>query len=234
MTTINQLPATSNQATCENCRFSKHVSGLKAPTLICNHKPDTQAKFHVVDPAGVCPNFDNCGHTPPEIAEALAEGARLLELSQGKVAIVDAEDYERLTRYKWHIIKTTATCYGARSIKHRKKGQEIYMHRLIIKVPPGLFVDHIDHNGLNNRKSNLRLCTAQQNAQNHRPQRGATSKYKGVSFSKSKNLFRAMIWHNKKSVHLGYFKCEIDAAKTYDKKAKELFKEYAYLNFPDK
>jgi hypothetical protein len=96
-----------------------------------------------------------------------------------------------------------------------------------------MFVDHIDHNGLNNRRSNLRLCTAQQNARNHRPQLRGSSKYKGVSWRQDGKVFRALIWHNGKSINLGRFKNEIDAAKAYDKAAKKYFGEFAYLNFPD-
>jgi hypothetical protein len=235
MTTItsNQLPATSNQTTCKNCRFSRPLLGMDEPTLICDHKTDAQGTFCVVQPTGSCPNFDNCGHTHPEIADALAEGAKLLPLSKGKFAIVDAEDYDRLNKYKWHVSKSSRTFYASRNKNRRSFRREMYMHRLIINVPPGMFVDHIDHNGLNNRRSNLRLCTAQQNARNHRPQLRGSSKYKGVSWRQDGKVFRALIWHNGKSINLGRFKNEIDAAKAYDKAAKKYFGEFAYLNFPD-
>jgi len=220
------------ERSCENCRFSRVLKGLDAPTLICEHKADAQGIFCVVHPADTCDNFDNCGHTSAEIADALAEGAKLLHLTQDKVAIVDAEDFDRLNKYKWHVSKSSRTFYASRNKSRKICRREIYMHRLIINVPPGMFVDHIDHNGLNNRRSNLRLCTAQQNAWNHRPQLRGKSKYKGVSWRKDGNVFRAQIWHNGKSVNLGRFKNEIDAAKAYDKAAKKFFGEFAYLNFP--
>jgi len=209
------------------------LKGLDAPTLICEHKADDGGFWCVVDPAGDCPNFDNCGHTPTEINDALAEGAKLLHLTKDKVAIVDAEDFERLNKYKWHVSKSSRTFYASRNKSRKTRRKELYMHRLIINVPPGMFVDHIDHNGLNNRRSNLRLCTAQQNARNNRPQRRAKSKYKGVSWRKDGKVFRAQIWHNAKSINLGRFKSETDAAKAYDKAAKKLFGKFAYLNFPD-
>ena len=97
----------------------------------------------------------------------------------------------------------------------------------------GLVVDHINHNTLDNRRKNLRLCTWAQNNQNRRPskRKNKLSKYKGVSFYKKSKLYRALIWCNKKQYFLGYFKDETDAAKAYDKKARELFGEFAYLNF---
>jgi hypothetical protein len=144
------------------------------------------------------------------------------------VAIVDAEDYDRLKKYKWCAVEE-GNWYAK---TFRRDGMPLWMHRLVIDAPKGLYVDHIDHNGLNNCKSNLRLCTNAQNQQNRRPNRGGSSRYKGVHKLKSYKKFRARIVHNKKAIHLGYFKDEIEAAKAYDKKARELFGEFAYLNFP--
>ncbi len=158
------------------------------------------------------------------------EPPKTLELTYGKFAIVDAEDYEWLNRYKWHAVQEGRGWY-AKTL--RRDGMPLAMHRLIAGAPKGLFVDHIDHNGLNNQKTNLRLCTNQQNQQNRKPNRGGTSKYKGVYWHKQHKKYRASICHNKKRLHLGYFKDEIDAAKAYDKKARELFGEFAYLNFPE-
>jgi hypothetical protein len=106
------------------------------------------------------------------------------------------------------------------------------MHRQVTNAPKGLVVDHINHNGLDNRRANLRLCTKQQNNCNSRSFRHKTSNYKGVFKEKGSKKFRAYIRFNKKPVHIGMFELEIDAAKAYDKKAKELFGEFAYLNFP--
>ena len=108
------------------------------------------------------------------------------------------------------------------------------MHRLITNAPKGLMVDHINHNGLDNRRKNLRLCTVSQNNRNRRPitRPNKGSKYKGVTFDKKRNLFKAEIQHNKKKYFLGRFKSQIKAAQAYDKKARELFGEFAYLNFP--
>ena len=158
-----------------------------------------------------------------------SKGVRRIKLSWGKWAIVDADDYERVSMYRWLAVED-GRCWYAKTL--RRDGMRISMHRLILDAPKGLFVDHIDHDGLNNRKSNLRLCTRKQNRRNRRPKPGCTSKYKGVHWCKGRNKFRANIYLNKKAIHLGYFHDEIAAAKAYDKKAKELFGEFAYLNFP--
>lgn len=156
-------------------------------------------------------------------------GARRIKLTYGKYAIVDAEDYERLSQYKWCAVEKGRTYY-AKTLG--LNGSIVSMHRIVANAPKGLIVDHINHNGLDNRRSNLRLCTTTQNQRNSRPRPGSSSKYKGVCWCKSSKKFRARIYINRKSVDIGYFTDEIAAAKAYDRKARELFGEFAYLNFP--
>ena len=100
-------------------------------------------------------------------------GAWVIKLTFGKFAVIDAEDYDRVSQYNWCGIEDTR-CWYAHTLK--RDGTPMAMHRLILNAPKGLLVDHIDHNGLNNRKSNLRLCTNSQNQQNTRPRRGGTSR----------------------------------------------------------
>ena len=157
------------------------------------------------------------------------DGARLIKLSFNRVAIVDAEDYDRLSKYRWCTVKGSRTCYAK---TFHLSGAILSMHRMVANAPKGLFVDHINHNGLDNRRRNLRVCTYIENQRNKRPKPGCTSEYKGVHWCKGRNKFRANIYLNRKAIHLGYFKNEIEAARAYDKKAKELFGEFAYLNFP--
>ena len=157
------------------------------------------------------------------------EGANLIKLSFDRFAIVDAEDYDRLSKYRWCTVKASRTFYAK---TFHLSGAMLSMHRIVVNAPKGLFVDHINHNGLDNRKANLRICTHIQNLRNKRPKSGCTSKYKGVHWCKGRNKFRANIYLNKKAIHLGYFHDEIAAAKAYDKAAKKFFGEFAYLNFP--
>ena len=107
------------------------------------------------------------------------------------------------------------------------------MHRQILEAPKGVWVDHIDGNGLNNRKSNLRLCSATENACNRRPVPNCHSRYKGVSWHKRQKKWAVRIAKRGKGIHLGSFDDEIEAAVAYDRKAEVLFGEFAYLNFPD-
>ncbi len=158
---------------------------------------------------------------------------KLIPLTQGKYAIVDDSDYEWLSHWKWHTFKGHKTHYAVRQTGLRPQ-KSILMHRLISNPPNGLEPDHINHNGLDNRRANLRLCTRTQNLQNARARQGGTSRYKGVSWDKwgkLKKQWRADIQINKKRIHLGYFENEIEAAQKYDQKAKELFGEFAYTNF---
>lgn len=111
----------------------------------------------------------------------------------------------------------------------------IYMHREILglKKEDGIYSDHIDYNGLNNRRCNLRKCTNVENIRHQRCQtRNKSSKFKGVCWNKQEEKWQAYIYYNEKLVHLGRFNNEIEAAEAYDKKAIELFGEFASLNFP--
>jgi hypothetical protein len=102
------------------------------------------------------------------------------------------------------------------------------MHRLIMNAPIGYDVDHINHNGLDNRRCNLRVCTRTQNQANSKP-RKKSSKYKGVSWSNSENKWRAFIRINGKGKTIGRFDSELDAAEAYNNEAKKCFGEFAYV-----
>jgi len=225
-----RIPAragTSLRSACEDCEFSTAAIGDGEMVFTCDRKK-LGHRFIVKADDG-CEKFVLARDlVPAHLVRALAEGAKLIPLTQGKFAIVDAEDYEELSRYKWHVNKGGRTDYA----KSQKKGKAIKMHRLLMRAPKGLFVDHINHNGLDNRKSNLRLCTRIENLRNQLPRRGGASQYKGVGWHKKSKKFVARIYMEGKRMHLGYFDDEIEAAKAYDKKAKELFGEFAFLNFP--
>ena len=106
------------------------------------------------------------------------------------------------------------------------------MHREILGLEnrDGKTTDHVNHNGLDNRESNIRVCTCTENQHNRRPEKNRSSKYKGVSRVESRNNWVAYIRNNGTLMYLGHFRDEIEAAKTYDAKAIELFGEFAYIN----
>ena len=158
-----------------------------------------------------------------------------IKLTQGKVTLVDDEDYEWLNSFKWYAGKHRNTFYALRAIpSHHCRQKTQRMHMLIMgERKIGMIIDHKDGNGLNNQRSNTRFCTIAQNGRNSQPQLGCTSIYKGVCWHIRNNKFISHIIVDRKLKHLGYFNSEIEAAKAYDKAAKFHFKEFAYLNFPE-
>lgn len=166
---------------------------------------------------------------------------KLIPLSQtgknkGKYfAQVDDEDYEWIIQWKWSVIKRKEehkAMYASRCDYSFKPKKIIQMHRLIMGVSDfSIEPDHIDHNGLNNQRSNLRKSTDQQNSFNARKRSNTSSIYKGGCYLKKDKMWQGRITLNGKRYFLGVHKNEIDAAIAYDEKAKELFGEFACLNF---
>lgn len=153
-----------------------------------------------------------------------------IELTRGYKAQVDDADYEWLNQWKWRSEIGYNTVYAVRTDYSNGK-KNLRMNRLILAITDlNIQVDHRDRNGLNNQRDNLRIATNQQNSIN---QVGCnkTSRYKGVFRDNTKKRFCAQIKVNYKSTHIGTFNSEIEAAMAYDRKAKELFGEFAYLNF---
>lgn len=159
--------------------------------------------------------------------------SRTIPLTQGYEAIVDDEDYATLSAHKWCIQQykdknRSTKVYAKRSYNSK----QVTMHRFILSPPKGVSVDHINGNGLDNRRENLRLSTKQQNAANRPKDRvkNATSKYKGVYFNKATNKWIARIHVDGKGIHLGSFLDEKQAAAVYNEAAIKSFGEFACLN----
>jgi hypothetical protein len=114
-----------------------------------------------------------------------------------------------------------------------ENGKAIYMHLEIMSAPDGMEVDHMNGNGLDNRRENLRLCTRAQNRMNSVKRIGKSSTFKGVYWHKNCRKWRASLKLDGKEIHIGYFNTELEAAEAYDEKALELFGEFAKPNFKD-
>ena len=152
---------------------------------------------------------------------------KLITLTQSLFAQVDDEDYEYLNQWKWSAAKGRITYYAVRV----ENKTYIPMHRVLLKLTdPKILGDHIDGNGLNNQKHNIRPCTPVQNKYNS-IKKNSGSTYKGVTWNKQHKKWRARIMYNKKEIFIGHYTSEIEAAKAYDNEAKKYFGEFAYLNF---
>jgi hypothetical protein len=157
-------------------------------------------------------------------------------MSGPKYSKVDPADYKRLRKYEWFTKKETNSFYTFRNGARKKAGGKsiIYMHKIILEVPKGMVVDHINIDGMDNRSANLRPATRAQNSRNRKKfLKKCSSKYKGVYWHKDSLKWQARIIFEKKTIHLGTFNNEIDAAKAYDEAAKKYHGEFACLNFPE-
>jgi hypothetical protein len=227
-----ELMKNKPKRSCCDCMFCVSSLFLWARTLLsgfpvtgmCANHLDTPGQLREV-PGRPCRNFRAKprleGVVPPLPPNS---NARYIPLTRRLHALVDQEDYEWLMRYQWHASPNSRT--GTFYARRHHRGHTILMHRLIVQAPKGTVVDHINGNGLDNRRCNLRLCTRQQNARNRRPQAKAGSRFLGVYPHGTR-------WMAKVGRHyLGLFDDEVEAAQARDRKALELFGEYAWLNFP--
>jgi len=212
--------------TCHNCIYSfcdqelwlRWIAAGESIVPQCANHPRWPGQLHDV-PGVPCRNYR------PKPVEPTGDGVRWIPLTDGSYAYVDAADYEWLRQWNWHLCSSG---YAAR----REKSRLILMHREIMQPPKGMVTDHIDGNKVNNCRFNLRVCTRRENMHNKRKNGGAVSRFKGVGYNRRSRKWYARIRFRGEDVWLGYFTEEAEAARAYDRKAVELFGEYARLNFP--
>jgi hypothetical protein len=162
----------------------------------------------------------------------MAGDAIKIPLTQGKTALVDAQDGPRASSFRWYAWKSRASrVWYARRTVYRESGKPTYqfLHQLIL--PGEARIDHIDRNGLNNRRSNLRPCSRGQNRANSVKNRNCRSRFKGVTWHIRDQVWHAQIVINKTRHHLGSWRSERQAAQAYDRAAKVAFKSFARTNF---
>jgi hypothetical protein len=152
-----------------------------------------------------------------------------IPLTHGKFALVDDADFDWLNQWKWRIKdRNRNVLYAVRNLSRTMGEKEIFMHRTINETPDELFTDHINGDGLDNQRKNLRCCSKSQNGANRGGPKNNTSGFKGVVLIKGKWV--ALIHRNKKVFYLGVFATPEEAAKAYDEGAKKLHGEFARLN----
>lgn len=153
-----------------------------------------------------------------------------IPLTQGKTAIIDAKDVPLVEGRNWCVQRWSGSlCYAVSNIQGSRRTL-LYMHRVILEPPGGMDTDHINHDGLDNRRHNLRTCTPSQNQANARRTVIGKSRFRGVCWDKRGFKWTAKI--SEKHVHLGRFDSEIEAARAYDAAALKRYGEFASPNFP--
>jgi hypothetical protein len=231
---FNESRATSDESRqlppcCGNCAYCGRMRDGDACVPICVNTPNALGEIVRIDPAGKCPNYRPAREpivhgVPPQPTD---DAIRYIPLTRGKFAIVDKADYEWLSQYRWCTLGGGDRPYACR----RENGKTIYMHREIMQAPPNLCVDHIHGVTLDNRRTQLRLCTPSENMRNRRGNSGRDLP-KGVTWESHCNKYKASIGFDGVPKHIGYYDDPIEAARAYDRKALELFGEFARLNFP--
>lgn len=166
----------------------------------------------------------------------LFRSMKRIVLNNGDSCLVDDVDYPQLAQFKWSIhrgyFRGKGTLYAARWFTDaggRRKA--LLMHREILDAPKGMLVDHRNHNGLDNRRSNIRLCDSSKNQANRGKQAGCySSQFKGVHWDTERGKWRAILVVKNRRMRLGRFDCEVDAAKAYNEAANRCFGQFAMLN----
>jgi hypothetical protein len=218
----------AKQATCHTCIYAYWDRGLWLRTLwsgfparpTCANQADTPGQLRE------CPCGPACRNYRPKPPVPTGPNVKMIPLTQGFYTYVDAEDFEWLNRYHWHAYNGYASrCDGS---------GRIYMHREIMKTPKGMVVDHINGNGFDNTRANIRNVTRGENMHNQRKHAGTASIYKGVTRGQSsKGSWCARAAWGDHRLTAGTFASEVEAARAYDRLAVELFGEHARVNFPE-
>lgn len=159
---------------------------------------------------------------------------KLLKLTKGKQALLDDQDYDWAKQFKWCAVHSGNTYYVQRRPGPEGKQLTLILHRELLRLIKGdkREIDHINGNGLDNRRINLRICSHRENTLNKNKKNShSSSKFKGVSWDKQHGKWHSQLWDGEKNIHLGRYHSELEAAQAYDVAAKKYFGDYAKTNF---
>ncbi len=160
----------------------------------------------------------------------LGWGLHLVPLTQGKFAIISSDDADRVSAHRWIAAKCASPGSDIIYATTQMQGKTVYMHRLIMEPGAGLEVDHVNHDGLDNARDNLRVVTHRENMLNARKRKGCTSRYKGVCWVRDRGKWGAYARLHGKTVYLGLFPSEAGAARAYNAEAAKHYGPCARLN----
>jgi len=155
----------------------------------------------------------------------------IIPLTRGHSAIIDAVDVDLVRKINWWASSSKSTSYARgiqQAVPGEGKGEYVYLHRIIISAPDGVHVDHINHDGLDNRRDNLRLCNVSENIMNAQKRSDNKSGFKGVSWEKIGRKWRAQIRSRGKKIHLGSFDSPEDAHQAYSRASQEMHGVYGF------
>jgi hypothetical protein len=215
-------------ASCHTCIYAYWDRGLWLRTLWSGFPAGPMCANHTDSPGRLkeCPSGRVCRNYRPRPPTPKGENVKLIPLDGGFYAYVDAEDFEWLNQWRWHV------CGSGYAGRH-ENGKLIFMHRAIMKPPKGMVVDHINGNRFDNTRANLRNVTPQENLHNTRKQAGTSSIYKGIYYQKNMGKWYAEAKYRGARSRAGPFEEEAEAGRAYDRMAVELFGERAWPNFPE-
>lgn len=153
-----------------------------------------------------------------------------VKTAQGDTILIDDCDYALVSSLNWTTVKRRNLKYAITHIRSESGFKQVYLHRFLLDPPKGMYIDHIDSNGLNNTRTNIRICTPSENSKNARKLSEKSSIYKGVSKWTRVKRYAARIRYNGRDQWLGFFDTERDAALAYNSAAIQYYGEFARLN----
>lgn len=188
---------------------------------------------NLTSPAGAIPSLELSAVTCTGSGSEAFFSMKKIPLTQGKFALVDDEDFDKLVKFKWQLNRNIGVDleYAARNVVLESGRTKVFMHRIIMGASRKELIDHRDLNGLNNQKYNLRVCTHSQNLQNRRYGKKTKGGYKGVYYIGTKGTpWRAQIKVGGRSIVLGTYRTSREAAMEYNRFATQHFGQFARPN----